>query len=360
MMRHLALSASCVLAHAGSASASPEFVTVGGVEYATVSASNNAPFPGIAGVPPGTEGTLPAGAGVVNYDYRIARTEVVTGDWLEFRNTFSVRSGARGFADPVYWGADRTIPIIRGGERSELNTFPANSDPANEPVLGISWIEAAMYCNWLHNGRTDREEDLRTGAYDLPLIDITQPTTYGYVAIPWEDRAPMPGAKYRLPTDDEWLKAAFFRPDETGTGGSWDEHPYGLDRPPVPGAPGVGETSAGTFYDYIGNFGQELDFPSAGAFADFQSYYGLWDISGGGGELVRLIDGPFNQQVRVMGSNLIHNEFERAIFDTPGALTSWSPLFGSGFSSLRLVTTIPTPSTCIFALTTAILFTRRR
>ena len=288
-MQSTATPAAFLLILGGVAAASPEFITVDGVEYATVSASNNAPFPGIPGVLPGTEGTLPAGTGVVGYDYRIARTEVVTGDWLEFRNTFSVRSGAGGFAEPLYWGADRTIPIIGGGERSELNTLPAGWDPGNEPVIGISWIEAAMYCNWLHNGKTDRVEDLRTGAYSLPEINIRDSVAYGY-ADPFaplpEDRQALPGARYRIPTVEEWFKAAYFRPDETGTGGTWDEYAYGLDRPPVPGAPGVAETSAGTFYDYIGNFGQELDFPSAGAYADFQSYYGLWDISGGGTEIV--------------------------------------------------------------------------
>ena len=64
---------------------------------------------------------------------------------------------------------------------------------------GVDWYGAARYCNWLHNGLPTGPQDLSTtedGAYDM--------------AIGGDLIARKPGARYFLPTEGEWYKAAYY------------------------------------------------------------------------------------------------------------------------------------------------------
>lgn len=73
-----------------------------------------------------------------------------------------------------------------------------------QPVTHVSWFDALRYCNWLHNGRSSGLQDARTtedGAYDLgdPRDTIKRRAR----------------AKFFLPTEDEWYKAAYYSPEAT-------------------------------------------------------------------------------------------------------------------------------------------------
>ena len=111
------------------------------------------------------------GYGAVGYTYQISKYEV---------------TGAE-FATAV--AADSRV-----GSSTSVGT---------KPVSNVSWYEAAKYCNWLTSG------DAYAGAYQfngggtLTGVDrAAAVTTYGMV--------------YVLPTEDEWYKAAYFKPDASG------------------------------------------------------------------------------------------------------------------------------------------------
>ena len=69
----------------------------------------------------------------------------------------------------------------------------------NEPVVLADPVNAARFVNWLHNGQGDA--DTESGAY---LISDTGGIISGYDRIERQ-----PGARWALPSVDEWYKASY-------------------------------------------------------------------------------------------------------------------------------------------------------
>lgn len=254
------------------APAGVEVTTTYGIEFSTVGHVGNAPWvlPG----EPGISFTRPTGA--VGYEFRIGRTEVTTGQWMDFLNTFSTRY-VLGTDDPAYsffnigpaqWGAveDATYqgPGVRYVFRSDL------PQATMTPVTGISWRAGAMFCNWLHNERSTEWSSLTHGAYDT--------STFGGTIFEFTDQLThSPGARFWIPTLDEWVKAAFYDParDGPGQGGYWTRANRS-DGPVVYGPPGSGQANSGFQLPFFG----EAEIP-LGSYALEQSAYGLLDAMGG-------------------------------------------------------------------------------
>jgi len=72
----------------------------------------------------------------------------------------------------------------------------------DRPVLFVTWLDAARYSNWLCNGGGPLSST-ETGAYDL----------IGSNGNPTHRR---PGAKYWIPNENEWYKAAYYRVSPEG------------------------------------------------------------------------------------------------------------------------------------------------
>ena len=164
-------------------------------DWVTIGAAGNDPYLGDSPFGP----DYAYGRGSVGYEYRIGRTEVTTGQWLEFVNTFSTQSDdMKTFAEPFFWGA-QVDPTYEGpGRRYRLRGNVAS--PELLPVGGISWREAAMFCNWLHNGKSSALSAIEHGAYDA--------STWGDDGR-WftDDPTHLPGARFWIPTLDEALQA---------------------------------------------------------------------------------------------------------------------------------------------------------
>jgi sulfatase modifying factor 1 len=252
----LALAASCAVAQ----------IDPSGIDFVTITALGNAPWPGN-----GTEGDRAIGRGTVNYEYRIGRFEVTTAQWVEFFNAAYDRADAPlpHLLPPGFWGATPTTPNTPGGRRW---TVPAGNDM--RPVGDISWRMAAMYCNWLHNDKNTDRSAFMNGAYDV--------STFSYADIGFNDQLTRhPDARYWIPTWDEWLKAAHYDP----VAAQWRVFPNGTDTPLVYGPPGVlvngqpTQANAGWISaEYPGHspFAVPL-----GAYANVQSPWGLFDVAGG-------------------------------------------------------------------------------
>jgi len=91
----------------------------------------------------------------------------------------------------------------------------------NKPVNYVTWISAVRYANWLTNGRGNG--DTESGAYTIE---------YGEVKLP--DHAALAAgktAKWVLPSESEWYKAAYYDPNKTGGAGYW-LYPAGSDDAP--------------------------------------------------------------------------------------------------------------------------------
>lgn len=317
-----------------------------GIDFVTIGSPGNVGYNG-----PDPNG-FATGRGSVGYDYRIGRTEISSGQWIQFVNTFSVQSNELElFAAPVWWGAHRDPGYNGPGRRWVLNS----PDAAMQPLFGITWRDAAFYCNWLNNNQPTAFADIQNGAYDASTFTFNHDggfTTFN------DQRTHNPGARFWIPTWDEWLKSVHYDPNRNGEGQEgWWLYPNQSDSPPISGLPGEGETSVGV---RLPGFG-ELNIP-LGAYPNTLTPWGLLDATGGASEWteetfeerngrreIRAADGAYAGDLP-SDVNMLDRVEEFAGF-TPTARSA---------IGLRIASAVPSPGVLgVFALA-SIVHTRRR
>ncbi len=102
------------------------------------------------------------------------------------------------------------------------------------PVDGISWRDAAMFVNWLNNGKQAALDSLMHGAYDVNTFGTNPDGTFT------DQLTHSPGARFWIPTFDELLKSFHYDPNKFGQGqGGWWQQPNGTDTPLISGPPGL-------------------------------------------------------------------------------------------------------------------------
>lgn len=206
-----------------------------------------------------------ANLGAVNYDYRIATTEVTVGQWFQFVQAYAQFYDFNGLAPPAFTGF--------GISYSFAGLFIRPGISLNRPA-DMSWEYAARYVNWLHNGKVNETWAFENGVYDTATFTFNPDGTANHQTT----RAP--GARYWIPTVDEWVKAAFYDPNRYGPGqdGYW-LFPNGSNDPSIGGLlPGEGgQSNAGWIWEDV------LD---VGSFPDVRSPFGLLDLTGGVSELL--------------------------------------------------------------------------
>jgi len=183
-----------------------------GIDWRTIGSPGNAPYTGFSDPDAPT-----FGRGGVGYEYRMGRTEVTTGQWVEFFSAALARPDRLPFADLDWW----TTPVLCGGRpdpsyQGPGTRFIVRQDIANAeliPAGTISWRMAAVLCNWLHNDKRTDPAAFMSGAYDL----TTFTPEFGFPQFN-DQRTRSPGARYWIPSLDEYMKAAFYDPDGEGIG----------------------------------------------------------------------------------------------------------------------------------------------
>ena len=343
-------------------------------QWATITHAGNAPYLGPNAVPPipGFPDPGPAytyGRGSVPYEYRIAKSEITSGQWAEFINAFSARPDYQQFE--TLFGRNGFIvdrPIFAAHPDSDYrgpgryySTIADGVDYANWPVFGISWRDAAMYCNWLHNGKDASMASLLEGAYDTNTWSLGPP--------PYTDALTHePGARFWIPTLDEWIKAVYYDPDKNGPDqGGWWAYVHGSETPPVSGYPDEpGSTTSGLLSGGVGTDLDPLAIP-LGAYVDHGavSPWGLVDTASGAGEW---IEEPFfgdpsspyltnRGYMGVYAGSSLWLEVGAHVSTVQGAGPT------SGFVlSVRLASSVPAPSiaTPLLTVSGVVLSCRRR
>ncbi|MBX3386579.1 MAG: SUMF1/EgtB/PvdO family nonheme iron enzyme, partial [Phycisphaeraceae bacterium] len=331
-----------------------------GIEFVTIGAVGNAPWMG-----DGTPQDRAIGRGGVNYEYRIGRFEVTTAQWVEFYNAAFDRPADDRIPHLIpsdHWGAVSTPAMTPGGQRWRVpvgNEYRAVGD--------ISWRMAAIYCNWLHNDKATNREAFLSGAYDV--------STFGYVgdSNTFSDQAARsPGAKFFIPTWDEWLKAAHYDPNKNGQdqGGWWkfsttsDVIPL-IGPPPswLPGA-GIGDDRTGDAEANAAGWGPL--FPQfspfsvpLGSYPTVQSPWGLLDVAGGTSEWTESIfTGPGLPPTRIYDGRWWFDgpPIADAIYARSAQFPNVS-IFEHGF---RVAAVVPSPGSIMVFMIGAHLFTGRR
>jgi len=293
-----------------------------GIDFVTIGATGNRGYDG-----PDPNG-LATGRGAVGYEYKIGRYEVTAGQWGEFFTAVAAQS------QPLPWV---TQPSIWHG------TSPGPSLQMM-PVGGVTWRTAAMYCNWLHNGKTTDRAGFMSGAYDVSTFGVDDD------GVRTDQAAHSPGARYWIPTLDEWMKAAHYdpgKPNADGSVGGWWLY-LSSDTPLRYGLPswlgGNGQANAGFSLQDDAQFGIPL-----GAYADSLSPWGLLDTAGATTE--------YTETVYQTTDGLRYRITDGSAWATPNTATdraySFSTALGGSVDymfGLRVAGAVPGPGALALAL----------
>ncbi|MBN2473064.1 MAG: SUMF1/EgtB/PvdO family nonheme iron enzyme, partial [Pirellulales bacterium] len=127
----------------------------------------------------------------------------------------------------------------------------------------VSFWDAARFCNWLHNGQGNG--DTESGAY----LNVGDQNTF----------MRKPGAKYFIPTENEWYKAAYHKND--GVTGNYFDFPTRSDVAPSKNVRLVDPGNNANFYDDGGyTIGLPFYLTVVGEFEKSYSPYYTFDQGG--------------------------------------------------------------------------------
>jgi sulfatase modifying factor 1 len=182
-------------------------------------------------------------------------------------------------------GVDPNVAgIARSGSAGSYTYSVIGS--GNRPVTYVSWFDAARFVNWLDHGQISGAEDAtttETGAYAL------NGAMSGIIS------SSLSGSGYRLPTESEWYKAAYYR----GAGGGYWTYPTSSSTLPNSRNGSTTDPNSGNFFynDGLGrgyNGGYAVNdstvpptgnaLTDAGAFTVATSHYGTYDQGGNASE----------------------------------------------------------------------------
>jgi hypothetical protein len=210
------------------------------------------------------------GFGSVSYEYRIGKYEVTIAQYTAFLNSVAQ-------SDPygLYNVAMATNQNVAGIQRSGggTPTDPYSYLPignSSRPIAYVSWFDAARFANWIHNGAA-HGADTENGAY--ALSGKTNGSAVGKNS----------NAKWWIPTEDEWYKAAYYK----GGGafaGYW-MYPTQSDSAPnntLGGATNQANYYAADFAVTQSDFYSEMQnyLTDVGAFSGSASAFGTFDQGG--------------------------------------------------------------------------------
>jgi formylglycine-generating enzyme required for sulfatase activity len=217
-------------------------------------------------------------------DYRIGTYEITNAQWTKFKAAYdAVTGGESGYGKDPYWTG---------------SSVPTNC---------TSWYEAAQFVNWLNTSKNYQPAykftgDIHTSSYTLGVWSSQEADGTNL----YRNK----NAKYFLPTENEWVKAAYWngsslqnyatKAGETlfqgnGSNGGWNYYNNGYAINPYgPWAVGSGSQELNGTYDMMGNVWEWMESPYytgehlsgsirncrggsyySGALYDFNAGYGL-------------------------------------------------------------------------------------
>lgn len=308
-----------------------------GIDFVTIGAPGNAAYQ--AADPRSFEHNR----GSVAYEFKIGRYEMTTGQWVEFMNAALMRP------DPIPW-----VEIPGEWVGGQIGPFGVSGSRAMLPVGGVTWRTCAIFTNWLHNNKSLDRAAFLSGAYDV--------STFGYDANGnfTDQQAHSPGARYWIPTMDEWLKAGHFDPSKQnpdGSVGGWWQYNNTSDVRPIYGMPesmgGSGEANA----SFIAPGEAQFLIP-LGAYPQTQSPWGLFDMAGAPTEYTETIY-PDEAGVRyrvVDGSGWASSAGQADRINGLGGVAPSNHDYALGF---RIAAAVPAPATGALLTLAGVVLSRR-
>jgi formylglycine-generating enzyme required for sulfatase activity/tRNA A-37 threonylcarbamoyl transferase component Bud32 len=226
------------------------------------------------------------GFGRVDYEYVIGRYEITIEQYCVFLNHVAKRDPHGLYREKMKldssiagierFGTDGTYTYRVIGESPAGHMSTGGTLQPRRPIGCVSWTSAARFCNWLHNGQGDGSTE--TGAYALNGVT--------------DQRMPREkDARFFLPNEDEWYKAAYYDPAGAAGGTYWKFATRSNEDPRRWKAPGNAPFDPQFFeHPNIANWGWSGDSPhtlaSVDLFPNSTSAYGCHCMSGNVSEWV--------------------------------------------------------------------------
>lgn len=217
------------------------------------------------------------GLGSVPYDFKIGKYEVTVAEYTEFLNAVA-GSDTYNLYDTGMNPGFSDVAIVRSGNPGAYVYSVSGS--GRHPVFLVNWFDAARFCNWLHNGKPNGEQSLETtedGAYYLNGAESGVAITRNF------------GAKFALPTLDEWHKAAYFDPRTAANGGPPGDDFFWTyatqsDVLPDSSSNNPASTNAASWNNLV--------FEDVGTFASSPGFFGTFDMTGSLFEWTESVNSP--------------------------------------------------------------------
>lgn len=228
------------------------------------------------------------GLGAVNKVYQISQYEVTASQYVALLNSVAWKEDPHGLYHSEM-GSDKKVACIQrivnedGTYRYEL-LDPRRGDL---PITYVSLNDAERFCNWLENGTPGREQE-----YEL-LQQSTERGAYSFLQEGDQTVVEVnPSARYHIPSDDEWVKAAYYKGN--GRNAGYAMYPTQKDTAPANGEGDI--TNFANYQTYRGglrcNFlDTNLKITTVHCFDRTASFYQIHDMGGNVAEWTMPADG---------------------------------------------------------------------
>jgi len=213
------------------------------------------------------------GYGTVNYIYGIGTYDVTLSEYTALLNAVA-KSDPYSLYDSNLQTDLNIAGISRAGTDGSY-TYSVIGD-GSRPVTYVGWFDAARFANWLHNGQP-------TGAEDSTTTEAGPYTLNGAMDGIFIVRNS--GAKWWIPNEDEWYKAAYYDPTLNGGAGGYWAYPTRSNS--QPGNLIGSSPNQANYYNRAYSVTQDATYVSSqnyltpvGAFSGSASAYGTYDQGG--------------------------------------------------------------------------------
>ncbi|NBV50163.1 hypothetical protein EBR78_02950 [bacterium] len=200
-----------------------------------------------------------SGFGAVSYPFYIAKNLVTLEDYAEFLNSVAEEDPHQLYHSDL--ATDTQAGGITRTGTSGSYRYQVPVGKSKRPVTYVSWLSAARYVNWLHNGKPVGVAGASTteaGVYNLS-------SSTAYAEYPRSSEA-----LYFIPNENEWYKAAYYKGGSTDAG-YWK---FATQSDTLPTAASSNGTNRANF-DSVASGTTDV-----GLFSSSASAYGTFDQAG--------------------------------------------------------------------------------
>lgn len=165
--------------------------------------------------------------GAVDYRYGIGKLEVTAAQYVAFLNTVDP-GGTNRHRLYSYTESGRAWPRFgqinfTGKAKPGHHYSLASPEWANKPYGFANFLRSARFANSLYNGKVLAEKDSTSGPFEYTTykVRLSPETETGMYEMSNPKTTRQAKAGFVIPSQDEWIKAAYYEPNGGGTYSYW-------------------------------------------------------------------------------------------------------------------------------------------